>query len=140
MFKWAKTSEKAVAPFKNIETDTGFDLVLIEKIKEANGIYYYDTCIKVEPPEGFYFDLVGRSSISKTGWMLANSVGILDTSYRGSIIVALSPSIPNAKEIQLPARIVQIIPRKLHLLKPVEVTEDDLSITDRDTGGFGSSG
>ena len=82
--------------------------------------------------------MVGRSSISKTGWALANSIGIIDSSYRGSIIVALIKTDPSALELQLPCRIVQIIPRQLILMEAIEV--DSLDDTERGEKGFGSSG
>jgi dUTP pyrophosphatase len=137
-FKWKRTLENAVEPTKNISSDSGYDLTVISKIKEFNGVCYYDTGICVEPPDGFYFDVVGRSSISKTGWMLANNIGIIDATYRGSIIVALIKVYDDADEIQLPMRLVQMIPRSLILMENIEV--DSLSDTVRGSGGFGSSG
>jgi deoxyuridine 5'-triphosphate nucleotidohydrolase len=137
-FKWKRTLENAVEPTKNIPSDSGYDLTVISKIKELNGVSYYDTGICVEPPTGFYFDVVGRSSISKTGWMLANNIGIIDATYRGSIIVALVRVNDNADEIKLPMRLVQMIPRSLILMNNIEV--DSLSDTVRGSGGFGSSG
>jgi len=137
-FKWKRTLENAVEPTKNIPSDSGYDLTVISKIKELNGVCYYDTGICVEPPTGFYFDVVGRSSISKTGWMLANNIGIIDATYRGSIIVALVRVNDNADEIKLPMRLVQMIPRSLILMNNIEV--DSLSDTVRGSGGFGSSG
>ena len=74
-FKYIKVHKDAIAPSKNHPLDTGFDLYLIKKIKEYNNVSYFDTGIAVRPPNGYYFDLVGRSSIAKTGWMLANNIG-----------------------------------------------------------------
>lgn len=138
-FKWCKTDKEAIAPYKSRFTDSGFDLSILRKLKEVNGVSYYDTCIKVKPPSGFYFDVVGRSSISKTGWMLANNIGIIDSSYRGSIIIALVPVNNNAVPLELPFRIAQLIPRKLYLLKSTEVESLDNNTT-RGSNGFGSSG
>jgi dUTP pyrophosphatase len=137
-FKWTKVREDAVAPVKNRFSDSGYDLTVISKIKESNGVIYYDTGLSVEPPNGYYFEIVGRSSISKTGWMLANNVGIIDASYRGRVIVALVRVNQSAAEIELPMRIVQLIPRKLILMNGVE--EKSLEDTKRGIGGFGSSG
>ena len=110
----------------------------MKKVKEENGVAWFDTGIAVEPPEGYYFELVGRSSISKSGYMLANNIGIIDDSYRGSILVALVKINPSAPDLELPCRLVQLIPRQLVLMEPKEV--DELSDTIRGTGGFGSSG
>lgn len=138
-FKWAKADPVAVSPFKAIESDSGHDLTLVKHLKTVNDVYFYDTCIRVEPPDGYYFELVGRSSISKSGWMLANSIGIIDTTYRGNIIVALTRTHAHAPVITLPSRLVQIIPKKLHILRPVEVPLSEISSTDRGDGGFGST-
>lgn len=139
-FKWAKGHPEAVSPSKNRFSDSGYDLTVVSKLKEKNGVHYYDTGIKVQPENGYYFEIVGRSSISKTGWMLANNVGIIDASYRGNIIIALVRVHPEAEEITLPMRLVQLIPRELILMKSIEVTPDELSVTTRGEGGFGSSG
>jgi len=136
-FIWSKGLEGAVAPTKNRPSDSGFDLTVIDKIKEKNGVHYYDTGIQVQPDNGYYFEIIGRSSISKTGWMLANNVGVIDASYRGNIIVALVRVVEDAPEIQLPMRLVQLIPRQLILMQSVE---GKLSDTTRGSKGFGSSG
>lgn len=137
-FKFTKTLENAVSPQKAHITDTGYDLCIVKKVKEENGMILYDTGIAVQPPMGYYFELVGRSSISKTGYIVANSIGIIDASYTGSLKVALIKVNKNAPDIQLPARIVQLIPRQLIHLDAIEV--NDLNDTTRASGGFGSSG
>jgi dUTPase len=136
-FRYAKTCEEALPPTKNRLSDSGYDLHLMNKIKEKDGVHYYDTCIRVQPEFGYYFDLVGRSSISKTGWTLANNIGIIDCSYSGSIIVALIKTRENAEELSLPCKLVQIIPRNLILMEAQEVS--DLDETERQaSGGLGS--
>jgi dUTP pyrophosphatase len=137
-FKWSRINDTVPPPSKNRFSDSGFDLHLVSKLKEDNGVHYYDTGIRVEPENGYYFELVGRSSISKTGWMLANNIGIIDASYRGTIIVPLIKVNPDASPLSLPLRLVQIIPRPLILMMGTETS--DLSNTARGTGGFGSSG
>lgn len=137
-FKYVKTCDDAIPPIKNHDSDTGYDLSLIKKIKEYNNVHYYDTCIKVQPPLGYYFEIVGRSSIAKTGWMLANNIGIIDCSYVGSIIVALVKVNPCADELILPSKLIQLIPRKLILMDSYEV--ESIETTKRaDTGGLGSA-
>ena len=70
--------------------------------------------------------------------MLANNIGIIDSSYTGTIIVALVKIDPVALDIELPCKLVQLIPRKLILMEAVEV--DSLEDTERGSNGFGSSG
>ena len=138
--RFKKTHPQAVAPSKVHATDSGYDLVLVEKLKEVNNVTFYDTGIQVAPPAGFYFDLVGRSSISKSGYMLANNIGIIDNSYRGNIMVALVKIDHAAPDLVLPARLVQIIPRRVWDLPLEDVGDGELNATARGTGGFGSSG
>jgi dUTPase len=137
-FEFRKTDKDAFSPVKSRMSDSGYDLHLLKKIKEVNGVHYYDTCIQVKPAIGYCFDLVGRSSIAKTGWTLANNVGIIDMSYRGSVIVALVPSVPTPKEIVLPCKLVQLIPRKVIMMSgPTEVSEIGKTVRG-DSGGLGS--
>jgi deoxyuridine 5'-triphosphate nucleotidohydrolase len=138
LFKWARTIPDAPKPMKNRFSDSGYDLHLVKKIKVQAGVHYFDTGIQVQPENGYYFDLVGRSSISKTGWMVANNIGIIDASYTGTVIVALVKIDPDAHEIELPCKLVQLIPRQLILMEPIEV--DSLDDTERGDKGFGSSG
>ena len=136
-FKYVKQDKNAVEPIKTRFIDTGFDLTVIKKIKENNGIFYYDTGLQIQPPHGFYFEIVARSSLSKTGWMVANNVGIIDAGYTGNIIVALVRVVENSPELVPPVKIVQLIPRRLHLMEPKQV--DSIDISNRGaSGGLGS--
>lgn len=137
--KWSKTIDNAPAPQKLRFSDSGFDIHIVKLNKIVKNVYFYDTGLKVQPPPGYYFDLVGRSSISKTGWMLANNIGIIDTSYLGNLIVALVRTDPNAEELPLPYKLVQIIPRKFVGMDLQEVKEDQFIQTERAVKGFGSS-
>ena len=138
-FLFKKTHNNAISPSKAHPTDSGYDLCLIEKINENNhNITMYETGIVVIPPEGYYFELVPRSSIIKYGYILANNIGIIDSDYRGSIKVPLLRINPNAQPLTLPSRIVQLIPRKRIDLNPIEI--NDTPQTQRGEGGFGSSG
>jgi dUTP pyrophosphatase len=137
-FRFVKTCEESISPQKSRLSDTGYDLHIIKKLKEVNNVHFFDTGIKVQLDYGYYFDLVGRSSISKTGWMLANNIGIIDQGYSGSIIVALVPTRDNPPPLELPMKLVQLIPRKVIIVEPEEVSF--LDETNRgDTGGLCSS-
>lgn len=135
---WSKTRKDAVSPFKVRASDSGYDLTLLEKIKTVGDVEFYDTGIKVKPKYGYYFQLVPRSSISKTGYMLANSIGIIDRTYLGNIIVPLIKVDKSAKDLELPLRIVQIIPTHIVHFEFVEVDNIEEE-TERGTGGFGST-
>lgn len=138
LFRWAKVAEAAVPPSKSRASDSGFDLTLIAPAQRHGQVQFYRTGIKVQPAFGWYFDLVPRSSIAKTGYMLANCVGVIDRGYIGEILVPLIKVDPLAAELQLPARIVQLIPRPVIAAQICEVSS--LDDTDRGGGGFGSTG
>ena len=138
LFKWAKTRPDAQAPYKANPSDSGWDLTLLEKIKEVGDVEFYATGIKICPDYGWYFDAVPRSSISKTDYMLTNSIGIIDRSYVGEILVPLRRMKEKPRKLELPARYIQIIPRPIAHGVVVEV--EDLDETFRGIGGFGSSG
>lgn len=137
LFRWAKVLPNAVAPSKEFASDSGFDLTLIDRSKQHGAVQFFRTGVRVQPAFGWYFDLVPRSSIAKSGYMLANGVGIIDRAYVGEILVPLVKVDPNAPDLELPARLVQIIPRQIVAAELVEV--EDLDNTARGSGGFGST-
>jgi dUTP pyrophosphatase len=136
-FTYELTHKDAMPPTKNHASDAGYDLRLVEKIKEENGVHYYTTGVRVKPPHGCYFELFGRSSIGKSGHMLQNCVGVIDASYRGEIIVGLVKTRQNTPDLELPIKLVQLVLREsIHAL-PVE---GKVNQTSRGDKGFGSSG
>lgn len=142
-FKYRLTDKNAKDPFKSRQSDSGFDLTLIKKVKENGEIIMYDTCVQVQPPKGYYFDVIPRSSIIKSGYILANSVGIIDSEYTGNIYVPLIKVDKSKPDIELPIRLVQLIPRKYYNFNPIKVEHWDDEIMKNNTRkekGFGSSG
>ena len=139
-FYYSLCHEDATPPLKANVSDSGFDLTLVDLKKEnEHGIQFFGTGVKVQPPHGYYFDLVPRSSMSKSGFLLANSIGIIDQSYRGEIIVALCKVHDDVK-LELPCKIVQIVPKKWIHMNALQINEDSLTDSQRGTGGFGSTG
>lgn len=135
-FAYSLLTPEAFPPSKTRDSDSGFDLHLIDVKKSYGNVTVYGTGISVTPPTGFYFDLVPRSSMIKTGYMLANSVGIIDQGYTGEIMVALIKTDPDAEPLTLPVKMVQLIPRHWYGLRPVC---DTITPSDRGAGGFGST-
>lgn len=129
-----KLNPVAVAPYKKHSDDSGLDLTCIEKLNKVGVVEFFDTGIALQPSSGYYYELVPRSSITGSGYILANSIGILDTSYRGSIKVPLIKVDSEAKELTVPFTIVQLIPRKVEQIKLVEITEE-LEQSNRDKDG-----
>lgn len=137
--KFVRKNTEAVVPSRAHPSDVGLDLVAIKKHKVfPNGVVLYDTGIAVSPPKGYFVEIVPRSSISKSGWMLANSVGTIDPSYTGNLYIALVRVDDNSPEPQLPFCLCQMVLRKAEYFDVEEVTV--LHDTDRGDGGFGSTG
>lgn len=129
---------EAQLPAKDHVSDSGYDLTLIYEKKRVGKTVLYGTGLIVEAPFGWYFDVVPRSSIIKRGYILANSVGVIDRSYRGEIFVPLIKIDDDAPDLTLPARVAQLIPRPILHFPVAEARE--LSATRRGAGGFGSTG
>ena len=134
-----QTHHDAIVPTKAYPTDSGWDLTLLtlEKTMDEGNVELYNTHIKVKPPQGYYFEVVPRSSISKTGYMLANSVGTIDESYIGNIYIPLRKTRPDAS-LELPCKIAQLVLRPL-ILCETHVRFEDFDATERGDGGFGST-
>lgn len=134
------TLPEAVFPQKANPTDIGFDLTIVKHIKKlTSNTSLYDTGIKVIPPEGYYTEIVGRSSISKSGYMLANNIGIIDPSYTGNLLVALTKTDQQSEDLVLPYKCCQMIFRKHNNHIGLEQIDSFDKITNRGEGGFGSS-
>jgi dUTP pyrophosphatase len=86
------------------------------------------------------FTVYPRSSISKTPLMLANHTGIIDSGYRGSLIGAFRLLSPSNYLVEKDSRLLQICHPTLCPIYVVLVNEDDLTTTERGSGGFGSTG
>lgn len=92
-----------------------------------------------EPPKGYYLEIVPRSSIGlKTKLRQPNSVGIIDNDYRGEVKAMYEAMYNSCDFVKAGDRIAQMILRKMEEADLVEVEE--LSETERGTGGFGSTG
>jgi dUTP pyrophosphatase len=140
-----KTDQNAFIPSKAKESDVGYDLTIIKQEKiltpassTGGGVILYDTGIKIHVDYGYYAEIVPRSSLSKSGYMLANSIGIIDNSYCGNIFVALIKINLDAQEIVLPFKCCQIIFRQQNNVQITEICEK-FDETTRGEGGFGSS-
>lgn len=161
--KIKKTSATAALPTKAHSTDAGYDLYADSKSVDEYGNIVYGTGIAVEIPKGYVGLVFPRSSISKQDLILSNSVGVIDSGYRGEIMAKFkcrrihnplklwwqafvrkmsNTSIPHVivheREYDLYERIAQLI---IIPYPEVEFTlVDTLSSSDRGEGGFGSSG
>lgn len=135
---------EAVLPKKAHASDAGFDLVATS-CKVEDGMYVYGTGLAFEIPEGYVGLVFPRSSIAKKDLILSNSVGVIDSGYRGEVMAKFHQArrMFEMGSDENPAykvgdRICQIVIVQLPEFEMVE--SDDLSDSDREAGGFGSTG
>lgn len=163
--KIKKLTKSAVIPSYAKEGDAGLDLVATSRKEEENGNVVYGTGLSVEIPKGYVGLLFPRSSNAKTNLYLTNSVGVIDSGYRGEIMFkykCVHHHIPNYikwwiekkilkrentsvsiqnflyNDYNVGDRIGQLIIVKYPTIEFIE--SESLSETDRGNAGFGSTG
>ena len=138
--KVKKLHPNAVVPSYAKHGDAGLDLTAVGlSIDPDYGFWEYDTGLALEIPEGYVGYLFPRSSISKTNLNLCNSVGVVDSSYRGPVKVRFNRDDNKSSVEYLPGdRVAQLIIMPVPYIDFQEVEE--LQSSDRGSGAFGSSG
>jgi dUTP pyrophosphatase len=136
--KVKKMHAEAVIPSYSKPGDAGLDLTAVsEEWNEGNTMVTYGTGLSIEIPEGYVGLLFPRSSVCKTSLNLSNSVGVIDSGYRGEIM--LKYRYPEQGLVyDVGDRVGQLIIMPYPQIKLVEAEE--LSTTERGEGGYGSSG
>lgn len=134
--KIKKLHPDAVVPKYAKSGDAGLDLTATD-IEADSANLTYKTGLAVEIPRGHVGLLFPRSSVYKTGQTLTNCVGVIDSGYRGEIMMKFSLS-PYGREYNIGDRIGQLIIMPYPEVQFEEV--EDLSSTDRGEGGYGSTG
>lgn len=138
-----KLNENAVIPTRGSEYAAGYDLyALIDRGAidiPAGKTAKIGTGISIEIPNGYRGDVFARSGVATNrGLRPANCVGVIDSDYRGEIIVALHNDSDVCQTIHTGDRIAQI---SITPYLSVEFNEvEELRETIRGDGGFGSSG
>jgi len=91
--------------------------------------------------EQVHFSLEPRSSIYKSGYLMANSRGVIDRSYRGVLKAPIMPQLPGIKgpKIERGQRLFQIVAPDMGWIHRVQIVES-LDSTVRGEDGFGSTG
>ena len=130
-----KLTPDAVEPRRATEGAAGFDLTATA-IEDTPTCYKYHTGIAIELPSRWAALVFPRSSVVKKGAWMGNSVGVIDSDYRGEITVCFynfgnAPYKPGERIAQL-----------LFVPAPDIVMEEavELSETARGSGGYGSTG
>ncbi len=136
--KVKKIHPNAVIPKYSREGDAGLDLVAVDKALTPEGKWIYDTGLAFEIPKGFVGQVFPRSGIFKKSQRLSNSVGIIDSNFRGSIKFIFDGGYLNRENYEVGDRIGQLI---IMPYPQIELEEsEELSETERGDQGFGSSG
>lgn len=144
--KIKKLVEDAVIPSYAKQGDAGLDLTATSyEHKSDIDCHVYGTGIAVEIPEGHVGLIFPRSSNRKTDAYMCNHVGVVDSGYRGELMVSFKNRIPTGDKIpnivkpyEVGDKIAQFIILPYPKISFIEV--DELSSTERGDGGHGSTG
>lgn len=141
--KIKKINPNATIPSKANMYDAGFDLTAtgIDDSDINNGVVVYSTGLSIEIPDGYVGYIFPRSSIYKKDIRLSNSVGVIDSGYRGEIKCIFDLNymdIGSYNLYEIGDRVAQLIIMPIPTINLLEVS--DLSDSERGIGGFGSSG
>lgn len=138
-----KLHEKAVVPHYATVGSAGLDLSVISDedtiVIPYNSTMLCRTGLSFEIPKGYVGLIYIRSSVgSKLDLVLSNQVGVIDSDYRGEVMLPLRNLGRSARVIENGTRVAQMVITPINQVD-IEVTEE-LSETKRGDGGFGSTG
>lgn len=139
--KIKKLNPDAVIPTYAKPGDAGMDLHAVSIHYDETDNVVYGTGLAFEIPEGYVGLIFPRSSNRKTDMYLTNSVGVIDSGYRGEVAVSFKHrdfNAPRETEYKKGDRVAQMIIIPYPSIEFVEV--DELSETERGEGGHGSTG
>lgn len=144
--KIKKLAEPAIIPQYAKIGDAGLDLTAISYLyDELTDCHIYGTGLAIEIPYGYVGLIFPRSSNRKTNAYMTNHVGVIDSGYRGEVMISFKnrdrePDVINEliKPYELGDRVAQLIIIPYPNIELEEVSE--LSNSDRGIGGHGSTG
>lgn len=140
VMRFRLTNESATIPTRGTKCAAGMDLYSCENaVIQPGDTVMVHTGVCAAIPDGYFGGVYARSGIAtKRGLRPANCVGVIDSDYRGEVMVALHNDSSVLQEIQSGDRIAQMI------VQPYEQVElkvvDELDKTERGAGGFGHTG
>ncbi|MCL5018469.1 MAG: dUTP diphosphatase [Candidatus Pacearchaeota archaeon] len=133
--KIKKIYEDAILPKYSKEGDAAMD-VFAQNMTRTDKYIEYGTGLSFELPKGYVMLVFPRSSVSNKDLMMKNSVGVLDSGYRGELKLRFQN---NGNDIyKIGERVGQIMVLPYPEIKIEEV--DELNDSERGNGGFGSTG
>lgn len=138
----AKLEPDAITPTQGSAHAAGWDLYALEEtIVKKYQSSMIRTGIAVAIPNGWEGQIRCRSSLGKKGMIMPNGIGTIDSDYRGELMV-LATWIGQGEEflISKGERVAQLLFAQVPTVRFIEMEYNELGITDRGVGGFGSSG
>ena len=139
--KFKKISDNTIVPSRGSLDAACYD-VYAHSITSDNGKIVVGLGFKTEIPVGYKAVLVPRSNLTKHHWVMNNSIGIIDSDYRGEWMCVFTPiqigSIVPDFPYAVGDRVAQFYLDEVYNIAFLEVTA--LSDTNRGEGGFGSTG
>ena len=143
IIKFIVADDRAILPKKAHPTDIGYDLTAIDVFKKySSKTTLFETGIAISPPAGYYVEIVPRSSMSSTGYMLANSIGVIDPDYTATLKIAMIKIDDSYPDISLPFTKCQLVLRRAESSDIIQVDTFDHNsdhVSFRGDGGFGST-
>lgn len=140
--RFLKLHEKAIAPSYGTDHAAGADLYLLsdtDVVIEPGETVLIHTGIALEIPDGYAGLIFARSGLAtKRDLAPANKVGLIDSDYRGEIMIPLHNHGKTAQTLSYGERVAQIV--FTSYLTACFLETDSLSDTERGKGGFGSTG
>lgn len=131
-----RLDKNAVIPSYAKPGDAGMDLTAIHLEKDEFNNFVYRTGLAIEIPTGFVGLIFPRSSNSKQDLYLTNHVGVIDSGYRGEIMIKFRETLSNTSNYYgVGERVAQLMIIPYPSIEFQEV--EQLSETERGTGGFG---
>ena len=159
--KIKKLNENAVIPTYLKNGDAGMDLVATSRYYDENGNIVYGTGLSFEIPKGYVGLIFPRSSNAKQQLLLSNSVGVIDSGYRGEVMLKFKSPVSSFSlktliklifnsetninlitNFKISYYVGERIGQMIILPYPqIEFEEsEELSETERGNGGYGSTG
>ncbi|MBO57428.1 MAG: dUTP diphosphatase [Euryarchaeota archaeon] len=140
--KFTRIHDDAQAPTHGSTLAAGWDLRTIEETVILKSISSkVKTGLKVAIPAGYEGQIRARSSLGAKGLILPNAPGTIDADYRGELMVLMT-WIGDGDSFTIPKgeRVAQLVISPIPNVSFIEVSESELTDTERGDGGFGSTG
>ena len=138
--KIKKLDNKAKIPRFATDGSACFDLSILDDIMITPGqLVKARTGLSVEVPKGFCMEILPRSGLAGKGIIIPNSPGIVDSDYRGEIVIMLYGLFVN--RIEMFSRGARVAQARIVRADHVDIkVVGHLTETERGAGGFGSTG